>query len=457
MTTAAAALAVPDTTGARGIGDPYFPSYGNGGYDVGHYRIDTTYRTRSGRLTGTTRIQAVAKQPLTRFNLDFALVVDSVTVDGQAARFRQPDRHELVVRPRQAIDSGAGFSVAVTYHGNPERVVAGGLAPWISAQQEALAVGEPEIAAWWFPSNDHPRDKATFDIVVRVPRGQQAVSNGVLVARSRGSGKPFTSFHWRMKQPMATYLAFFAAGRFRMEKGTAEGLPYVNAVSRMLRKSEQERSLRLLRRTPKVVAWLADHYGDYPYASTGGVVTGLFTGFALENQSRPVYPYTGASRASTSLVVHEQAHQWFGDDVSVDRWRDIWLNEGFATFAEWQWAEEQHGKDAATRLENRYQAHTADDRFWRVRIGNPGRAHLFNWAVYERGAMALQALRNRIGEATFESLLQTWVTEHAGSTARISQFRQLAEQTSGQDLRGFFHAWLFDRARPAHTSENGLP
>lgn len=454
VTTATVATAAPDTTGAPGIGDPYFPQYGNGGYDVQHYRVVTTYRTRPGRLTGTTTIHAEASQRLTRFNLDFALTVDSVRVDGQPARFGRPDAHELVVRPRQPVEDGADFTVVVKYHGRPEWVDVGGIAPWISGDAEALAIGEPEIAAWWFPSNDHPRDKATFDSLVRVPRGQQAVGNGVLVSRHKGPA--FTAWRWQMRQPMATYLAFFAAGRFRIESGTELGLPYVNAVSRMLRPREQQRSLTLLRRTPMVVDWLAAHFGDYPYESTGGVVTGLFTGFALENQSRPVYPYVGADRNATSLLVHELAHQWFGDEVSVDRWRDIWLNEGFATFAQWLWAEERHGRSAADRLQDSYAMWGPGDSFWRVRIGNPGRHNLFDWAVYERGAMTLQALRNRIGDDDFGELLSTWVDDHAQSNGRISQFRQLAEAVSGEDLDGFFDAWLVSRTRPAHTAENGL-
>ncbi len=448
-----AGAAAPDV-GSAGVGDPYFPTYGNGGYDVTHYSIVDTYRTASGKLTGRTTIRAVASQPLRRFNLDLALQVDRVVVDGVDARYVQRDRHELVVWPDRPAAPGARFAVTVWFHGNPERLVVDGTAPWISGPKEAVAMGEPEIAAWWFPSNDHPRDKATYDITVRVPRGQQAVSNGVLL--SRHVGRSFTSWHWSMDDPMASYLAFFAAGRFRLDTGVSDGLPYTLAVSRALGAGQQSRSLRLLRRTPSIVSWLADHYGPYPFTTTGGVVTSLYSGFALENQSRPTYPYLGAGRPAVSVVVHELAHQWFGDAVSVDRWRDIWLNEGFATFVEKQWDEDTHGRAAASWLQRRYAALDARHPFWTLRIADPGASHLFDWAVYERGAMTLQALRNRIGDPQFESLLRTWVAERSGSTARSAAFERLAEQISGEDLSSFFDAWLRTAARPARTADNGL-
>jgi len=454
LATTANAQARPDATGSAGIGDPYYPLYGNGGYDVRHYRIDDTYRTHSGRLTGHTTIRAVATQRLSRFDLDFVLHVDRVVVDGLPATFTQPNEHELVVAPRRVLASGAPFTVTVNYHGIPGRTVVNGIAPWISGPGEAMAMGEPEIAAWWFPSNDHPRDKATYDVTVRVPHGQQVVGDGVLVSRT--PGPTFTAWRWRMDEPMASYLAAFAAGRFRIESGTADGLPYTYAVSRQLSQVEQDSSIRLLRRTPRIVTWLIQHYGPYPFDAIGGVITSLRSGFAMENQSRPAYPYMGDGRGATSTVVHELAHQWFGDSVSVNRWRDIWLNEGFATFVEWQWAEEKHGRDGAEWLQHRYSLHPRNARIWRVTIGNPGIPHLFDGAVYERGAMTLQALRNRIGDADFQTVLKTWVVDHAGSTARIGQFERLAETISGQDLSSFFAAWLMTDHRPAHTAANGL-
>jgi aminopeptidase N len=318
-----------------------------------------------------------------------------------------------------------------------------------------MAIGEPEIAAWWFPANDHPRDKATYDIAVRVPKGQEAISNGSLVSRT--AGRRLTTWRWSMTDPMATYLAFFAAGDFRIERGrSAAGLPYLLAVSKRLPARQERRAMRMLRYSPALTDWLSSELGPYPFGSTGGVVTALDPGFALENQTRPTYPYVGAGFAAKDLVVHELAHQWFGNSVAVDRWRDIWLNEGFATYAEWRWIEATYDIPADRQLQSSYNSYRAGSRFWRVRVGDPGRRNLFSSPVYERGAMALQALRNRIGDPTFQQLLRTWVATRAGGNGSVAQFHQLAEDLSGQQLDDFFAAWLGSRGKPARTAANGL-
>jgi aminopeptidase N len=461
---AATALAVPASAmldahpdahpGAEGIGDPYFPKDGNGGYDVVHYGIHDTYRIKSGRLTGRTDIEAVATQNLSRFDLDLMLTPDKVTIHGVAVHFMKPTKHELVVTPTQGIRRGAHFTVQVRYHGVPADLGLHDAWPWNSNRHEAMAINEPDIAPWWFPANDHPSDKARFDITVRAARGDQVVSNGSLVSKHLGT--TWSRWHWRMRQPMTTYLAFFAAGKFEIASGTSDGLPYTIAVSKRFKQPYRHKAMRLLRRSPSIVRWLAGEFGPYPFSSTGGVMTSLNTGFALENQSRPTYPYLGTGHGAHSTVVHELAHQWFGDDVSVGRWRDIWLNEGFASFVEWKYDETHGGEGAQTRLTDVYNRVGADRSFWRLRVANPGPNKLFNLPVYKRGAMALQALRHRIGDSDFSALLRHWVRAHAGGNARIPEFQRLAERLSGQHLSGFFDAWLHAGKKPARTAANGL-
>jgi aminopeptidase N len=455
LSAAPADAALPaGSPGAAGIGDPYFPKDGNGGYQVRHYDIHDTYRVHSRRLHGWTVVTAVAKKRLSRFHLDLVLTPDSVRVDGRTARFRKPSRHELVVTPRRTLRKGEHFRVRVRYHGFPERIGYAGSAPWISGPREALAMNEPQIAPWWFPANDHPSDKATFDITMRVRKGQQLVSNGTRVSRRVHDG--WTRTHWRVRQPMATYLAFFAVGRFRVERGVRNRLRYTYAVSKGLSAPHERQAMRMLRRTTRIVRWLEGQFGPYPFASTGGVVTALSPGFALENQTRPTYPFLGDGRYATSTVVHEQAHQWFGDDVSVARWRDIWLNEGFATFAEWKYAETHGGVSAQRRLLRLYRSIDRRDGFWNVKIGSPGRNRIFDDAVYVRGGMTLQALRHRIGRADFDRLMRTWVRRQGGGNATVGQFQRLAGQVSGERLGGFFHAWLHSGRKPARTAANGL-
>jgi aminopeptidase N len=448
------AVVGPAVAGSAGIGDRYYPRDGNGGFDVTHYDVHDSYAFDTRVLSGRTDVSATARATLSSFHLDLVLPVDEVTVDGRAAAFAKPSRHELVVTPRVPVPAGDRFVVRVRYHGRPGSVSYGGDRPWVAEPDEATALGEPHVAPWWFAANDHPRDKATFDVVLRVPEGRQAISGGDLVDRVTRDG--WTSWHWRMARPMAPYLAFAAVGRFRIETGSRHGRPWLNAVSRWYNAGLQDSALAMLRRTPETVEWLEGELGPYPFSSTGGVVASIYRGFALENQGRPTYPYLGTGDEARTTMVHELAHQWFGDSVSVRRWRDIWLNEGLASWAEWRWAETHGGEAAQHRLRREHAARPAARAFWRLRIADPGAGHEFDPPVYVRGAMAAQALRHRIGAAVFTRLLRTWVAERQFGTGRVEQFEALAERVSGRRLGGFFDTWLHRPGRPARTTANGF-
>lgn len=450
------AIAVEDRTapipGSSGVGDPYWPLDGNGGIDVAAYKINNRYNLKTFQLRGSTRIDLTATVELNRFNLDFLLPVTKVKVDGVKARFHQRDKHELVISPATTLAARSPHTVKVFYAGNPKSKRYAGEKNWLANTREVVTMNEPHMAPWWFPVNDHPIDKATFDVSTTVARGREVVANGKLVSKKRT--RSGTTWRWRADEPMAPYLAFFAAGDFTIKRGASNGLPWVNAVSQQLPAGEQRAALKLLSRTPGVVEALSADLGDYPFSVTGGLTTGLPVYFALENQTRPTYPSVG-SRA-TSLVVHEIAHQWFGDDVAVARWRDIWLNEGAATFMEWRYAEQHGGQPAAETLRQNYEAISASDRFWKLSIADPGPANIFDEAVYVRGGMTMQALRARIGEEKFWLLIRTWLETKAGGNGTSEEFEALAAQISGQDLTDFFAAWLRTQSKPAETAANGL-
>jgi aminopeptidase N len=441
------------SAGSWSGGDSYFPADGNGGYDVAHYDIHDSYAIAPHRLRGWTQVTARATQDLSSFHLDLLLSADSVSVDGARARFYKSTRHELVVTPAHPIAAGSVFRVRVAYHGDPSKIAWGGEKTWSANDHEVMAMNQPHIAPWWFPANDHPQDKARFDITVKVPTGNKVIANGRL--QSTTYGKRWSSFHWAARDPMATYLAFFAGGKFTVEHGVHDGLPWTIAVSNRLDPKSHRQALALMHTTPKVVSWLASQVGPYPFETTGGVTTSLHPGFALENQTRPTYEFWGGL-SQISVVVHEQAHQWFGDDVALKRWRDIWLNEGFATFMEMRWAETHGGRSAQRALLRAYASHSAGDSVWSLPVASPGARHIFDDAVYNRGAWALQALRHRIGEADFWRLLRTWARLHHGGHGTTAEFTALAGQISGENLDGFFHNWIFTTGKPAATVENGL-
>ncbi|MDD9347705.1 M1 family metallopeptidase [Mumia sp.] len=445
-----AGMAAAPGVGRPGAGDAYFPGHGNGGYDVRHYQVTAAYQPAEKRLVGRTRLRAVASQRLRRFNLDLVLAASSVRVGGRPARFSQRGR-ELVVTPRRAIRKGDRFVVSVAYAGRPASISHRGARPFVTTRAGAIVVGQPEAAPWWFASNDHPSDKATYDIRLRVPRGREAISVGRLAGRKRVGD--LVQWRWVMRRPMATYLAFAAWGDFRVVRGRAGGVRYLYAYDRALSAGVRRRAVRSLRRTPEVTRFLARHLGPYPYGDHGGVVTKADLGFALETQTRPVYDAAFFRRGAglqpgqnTSVVAHEVAHQWFGDSVSLRRWRDIWLNEGLATYLEWMWDESQGL--GSVRSEFDYWYDHGGRAFWRLPVGNPGRDRMFDNRVYVRGAMTIHALRREIGDAAFFALLRRWVGERRDGHGTTTQFERLAEDVSGRQLDGFFDAWLFRRSRP---------
>ena len=439
--------------GASGIGDPYWPLDGNGGIDVTSYRIHNRYALASKRLAGRTAVRFTATADLSSFSLDFLLPVRKVTLDGVEARFsRSGGGHELRITPSTAMPSGSAHTAVVTYAGNPAKLSYAGKRNWLANTREVVTMNEPHMAPWWFPANDHPLDKAVVDVKITVPKGREVISNGKL--RGRKASARGTTWHWRADEPMVPYLAFFAAGDFTIATGKRDGLPWLVAVSDQLSPAQHHRSMRLMKIAPAVIAGLEKDLGDYPFSIVGGITTSLNPGFALENQTRPTYPALGFHYPS--LVVHELAHQWFGDDIAVQGWRDIWVNEGFATFMEWRWEETHRGPTAEETLLGAYDTNGAESSFWTIIIADPGAQHIFDGAIYDRGAMTLQALRNRVGDRVFWSIIRTWIDEQSGGNGSTEEFEETSERVSGQELTSFFTAWLRTPERPARTADNGL-
>ncbi|MFF5172149.1 M1 family metallopeptidase [Micromonospora sp. NPDC000089] len=449
-------VAATPTWGSPGLGDPYFPDYGNGGYDVDHYDVRLRYEPATDRLTGTTTILARATQDLSRFNLDFLLGVESVRVNGWSASFTRQGAHELVINAPRAITKGQQLTVVVTYAGVPSETLVDGYTGWTRTADGALAVNEPESAWWWFPSNDHPLDKATFDVSVSVPTGVEVISNGVQPRPQVAEPGNRTRWSWRSTKPGATYQAFMAIGQYDIVTDTApNGQPVINAYSTTL--GDREGAARAsIERTAEVVDWESGVFGPYPFEAQGGVAGPIDgVGFALETQTRPVYgPGFWRRGSNPYVIVHENAHQWFGDSVSVADWSNIWLNEGFASYAEWLWSEQQGEGTAQEWFDFTYAGYPKDDPFWQVKPGDPGAARVFDDAVYDRGAMALHQLRLAVGDDAFFRILPAWTAAHRYGNGTIAQLQALAEQISGLDLDGLFTTWLFTPGRPELATAN---
>ncbi|MEO8183376.1 MAG: M1 family aminopeptidase, partial [Deltaproteobacteria bacterium] len=582
--------------------------------------------------------------------------VGSIEVDGHSAAFRQLDG-ELTITPRRGLREQERFVVVIDYGGVPQTLSDPllGSSGFMHTDDGALVMGEPRVAATWFPANDHPTDRASFTFQISVPDGLEVVANGALVSQRSSAG--WTQWVWNATAPMAPYLAGMAIGELAInayrknhirywdavdaelfeplaapstgtqfavshqanasykrlsrvisvpaagaqlafdvtrdtesgwdfffveahtvgaddwttlpdaggiaQKDTGSVCPFWHSIHPFLQHYQSapsdsdpcaatgssgewwaatgasdgverwtvdlsrwagsdievalsyasddvvqrngviiddivastgagntsfeadgdvldgwlvsgapegspgnendwsagtvadlptplgELASQSLARQPEIVTFLEDQFGPYPFDIAGAILTSENTGFALENQTRPIYPAVAFSNpiSGASILVHELAHQWFGDSLALEAWQHVWLNEGFATYAEWLWSEHE-GLETAQQLFDSSLQLDAADPFWSLPIGDPGPDHLFDSAVYQRGAMTLHALRQTVGDDAFFEILQHWTCVEAGQTVTTDDFIAVAEAIANQDLSELFELWLFRPAKP---------
>ncbi|MBI1276892.1 MAG: hypothetical protein GC179_02060 [Anaerolineaceae bacterium] len=531
--------------GADGVGDKLFPQSGNGGYDVQQYDLQIMWDNVTGAIDAQTTINSVATQDLSTFNLDFVgFDIIKLTVDGKDTTFTRKDT-ELTVNA--AVAKGKTFETVVAYKGVPGQVPNSITSGWYAAKDMVIVLSEPVGAQGWFPSNDHPSDKALFTYEITVPKDFQVAANGM-------PGKPFenensVTYKFTISKPMATYLATVNIGKFKTTTQTGpDNLPIINYFP-----TDFTDPAKAFTRQPEILTFLSEKFGPYPFDVSGAIVANRELGIALETQTRPVYGLD----ASELVVVHELTHQWFGDSLSVASWDQIWLNEGFATFAELLWTEHDRGQDALQKtVRERYDGLSGIYHFTKAeligqlasgqlpdvvlssdKIGQllhllldsaadkadidkviaqlpasgtsvrelanlidmipvkgeltfktfdfyrfnaiitgetlPSNAEslvaenqhgpadiqnsgmMFDNSVYQRGGLALQALRIKLGDDTFFKVLQTYASEYASKNVTTGDFIALAEKISQQDLKDFFKRWLYDQTMPPIT-ELGL-
>jgi aminopeptidase N len=385
-------------------------------------------------------ISATAQRDLSSFDLDYrGPQLRSVSVDNAPAAARRTAA-KLVITPARPLAQGSQFTVTVRYAGVPHPVGNPDLGTygWVPTRDGAVVLSEPDGASTWLPVNDHPSDKATYTFRVTVPSDLQVMANGTPDEPVTSGG--LTTYVWHERAPMASYLATIAIGHFQVRRGMAGRIPVITAVDPQYGRAADH----LYRTTVAVLKWEASKFGPYPFDSAGGIIDDPRLGYALETQERPVF---AGFAPDDDFVVHELAHQWYGDSVSVSTWQDIWLNEGFATYAEWLW-HERKGRDSAKKTFARYYRQPANSPIFYPPPARPGNGQLFSFSVYIRGAMCLQALRDRVGTSTFFRILRAWAAQHRYGNATTEQFEALAEQISQRRLGHLFDVWLNGRGKP---------
>lgn len=434
------ALASP---GRAGTLDPYYPRLGNGGYDVDHYTIALTVDAEQNRIQGTTTLTATATQPLSAFNLDFSgLTISAIAVQGAPALFSRQGS-ELTITPTLPLAADTLFTTTVTYEGTPRPLRDPGIPVeqlgWIQVEAGIFVISEPSGAMTWYPVNNHPTDKATYTFRITVAEPYMVAANGLLQAEiDLGDQRTYV---WQVNQPMASYLATVGIAEFRKTEAVGpNGLPIIN----FLPVDMSAGRAKSFDQTAAMIEYFSSLVGPYPFDTYGAIVIDDPNfGLALETQSRSVF---GLGSVFEPVIAHELAHQWFGDSVSPATWRDVWLNEGFATYLQHLWEEHTEGKAAFTRtMRNLY---TFIEEAKLPPPARPKPTQLFGPSVYVRGAWTLHALRLQVGDETFFKILRTYHERFRYSHASTRDFIQVAEEVSGADLKELFDRWLYRNEVP---------
>jgi aminopeptidase N len=423
--------------------DDYTPQAGDARIRIEHYDVTLDYKVSTNRLSATVVLSGRATQATPGFGLDLVgLRASKVTVAGDPrATFAQTDR-KLKVRLGAPLAVGDAFQATVVYAGAPRpRRTRWGTIGWEELEDGLLVASQPTGAPTWLPCNDLPSDKATYRLEIATDAAYTVVAGDLVSCVTRG-GKRVWVFERAV--PTAPYLVTLQVGRYTHESrplGRVRGdLYYPKPMS--ARVASDFAPLE------QMMGVFEDAFGPYPFDDYSVVVTADDLEIPLEAQAMAVFGsnHIDGVGGLQRLIAHELAHQWFGNSVGVARWRDIWLNEGFACYAEWIWSERSGGPSAHAKALGHHASLAGQPQD--IRIGDPGPALMFDDRVYKRGALALHALRLTIGDDPFFRILREWTSRYRGGTATTADFVALAEEVSGHRLRTLFAEWLDELRLP---------
>ncbi|TCK01123.1 M1 family metallopeptidase [Nocardia alba] len=427
--------------------DAYLPQNGNRGYRVSRYELELGYKPASNRLAGRAVIIAVTTTARPWFTLDMsqALMVSKVLVNGSKAVKFVHQQGKLALTPQQKIPAGGVLEITVLYSGTPKPVRGQwGEVGWEELTEGALVASQPNGAASWFPCDDHPSSKASYRISITTDSPFYALANGTLVSKQAKASQ--TTWVYEMAEPMASYLATIQIGNYRRYRVGAVGepVPMHAVVPPRLRVTFDHDFAR----QPQMMALFTEKFGPYPFDDYTVVVTDDELDIPIEAQGLSIFGanHCDGKRGSERLVAHELAHQWFGNSLTLKRWQDIWLHEGFACYAEWIWSEAAGGPtaDQLARAARANLARQPQD----IVIGDPGPKDMFDDRVYKRGALTLHALRLELRDHLFFELIREWTARYRHSSVTTEEFVDLAGHYSVAPLRGLFAIWLGTKPLP---------
>ncbi|MFD7630298.1 M1 family metallopeptidase [Streptomyces sp. NPDC059851] len=427
--------------------DPYFPANGDPRYRVHRYELALEYRPGPNRLAGTARLSAIAgRAPLAEFHLNLAdFRLGRVLVDGRVPHYAHR-AGRLRIRPAKPLHAGAAFTVEVQWSGNPKPVRSpwGGLG-WEELTDGALVASQPVGAPSWYPCNDRPSDKAAYQISVNTPSAYTVVAGGRLLTRTTRAST--TTWVYEQPAPTSSYLVGLAIGTYQMvllgEPGPG-GVPQSAHVPPHL----LPRFSRDFARQPAMMQLFEELFGPYPFGEYTVVVTDEELDVPVEAQGLSLFGtnHVDGVRGSERLVAHELAHQWFGNSVTIADWRHIWLNEGFAKYAEWLWSERSGGRTAHELAAGAHRLLASQPQD--LRLADPGRKLMFDDRLYQRGGLALHAVRCALGDAAFFPMLRDWAAVHRHGVVTTAAFTRHVARHATEPVDELLAAWLFEPALP---------
>ena len=420
------------------IGDPYAPELGNTGYDVTHYTLQMALDPAVTNIDATVFIAGViTESEVATLSLDFVgFDIGEVLLDGQVVPFTAVE-DKLIITPSTPLTVNNLFELAVSYSGapteRPSRFV--GFAPSIGMSfvngESIYVLSEPDGSRYWFPNNDHPRDKALYRFEITVPNGLTAVANGLLLEQIDTATD--STFIWEHEFPMASYLATVVVGEFeRVEDVSPDGVLLRHYVT----EGAATQFERAAGSTGEAIDWMSDLFGPYPY-EVFGFVTADVNGVSLETQTMVLL---ANDMIGERTVMHELAHMWFGNWVSLDSWQQMWRNEGFATYVQLMWETRDDPENLDLIMESFKSA--VDENGDDFPLGDPPPVNLFSFNTYFGGAVFVHELRQEMGDDAFFGGLQTYFATYSHSTASDDQFQEIMEEAHGQSLGDFFAEWL---------------
>lgn len=418
----------------------------NLGFEVTHYDLDLTYRVEPNLLQGEAVLHIRALEALDKLTLDLggAMVARRITAKHapRVAKFRLSGG-KLRLNFADVIAEGQEFELCIRYGGAPRPLrTPWGDIGWEETESGSLVASQPNGAPSWFPCDDTPSAKATYDIRITADDPFVVISNGKLVSRRRAGGS-MTRWHYRVKHPMATYLATVQVGEYI-------DIPLGPNVRAWAPARLKQVVLEEFAQQQEMVDFYSALFGHYPFADYQVVITDDELEIPLEAQGMSIFGsnHVKGDHAFERLIAHELSHQWFGNSVGLSEWKDIWLNEGFACYCEWLWFEHAHGRPAHESARSHYQvlARKKQD----ILLSDPGTHDMFDDRVYKRGALTVHALRRLLGDELFFLTVREYLSAAQHSTVTpddlISRLRAVAVDPSAVDA--LLDEWLNHEALP---------